>query len=105
MGCSSSCNVNKLRKQGEIYGFEVSVIPHEADLTSLKNRDNSSYGIVGIACVLNLVSGGFKALRLGFIPQCVILDEVGCRNHWLLDHGRMTGINDARLLSMIKKQK
>ena len=105
MGCSSSCNVNKLRKQGEIYGFEVSVIPHEEDLTSLKNRDNSSYGIVGIACVLNLVSGGFKALRLGFIPQCVILDEVGCRNHWLLDHGRMTGINDARLLSMIKKQK
>ncbi|WP_294403864.1 DUF116 domain-containing protein [uncultured Clostridium sp.] len=103
MGCSPLCNVNKLRKQGEIDGFEVTVIPHETDLSSLHRSDNSSYGIVGIACVLNLVSGGFKALRLGFMPQCVVLDEVGCSNHWFLKKGKMTGINKSKLLSLFKK--
>lgn len=103
MGCSPLCNVNKLRKQGEAYGFEVTVIPHETDLLALKKSDNSSYGIVGIACVLNLVSGGFKALRLGFIPQCVVLNEVGCSNHWFLRKGRMTEINEDRLLSRFQK--
>ena len=104
IGCSDLCNINKLRNQGEVYGFEVCIIPHETDLTSLKSKDNSSYGIVGIACVLNLVSGGFKALRLGFIPQCIILDEVGCSNHWLLDQGKMTEINEKRLLSIFKNR-
>lgn len=103
MGCSPLCNVNRIRKQGQVHGFEVTVIPHETDLSSLKNSHNSSYGIVGVACVLNLVSGGFKALRLGFIPQCVVLEQVGCSSHWFLKNGKMTEIDESRLLSRFKK--
>ncbi len=103
VGCSSLCNVNRLRRLGEIYNFYVRVIPHETDMNSIKNYDNNSYGIVGIACIINLVSGGFKALRLGFIPQCVLLEQVGCKNHWLLNKGNMTEINEERLLHILTK--
>lgn len=102
-GCSPLCNINNIRKQGKIHDFQVNVIPHETDLSSLEKKDNRFYGIIGIACVLNLISGGFKALRLGFIPQCVTLDEVGCQNHWFLKKGRMTEINEERLLSILNK--
>jgi hypothetical protein len=39
-------------------------------------------GIVGVACVLNLLSGGLKARRLGIPAQCILLDSCGCGNHW-----------------------
>ena len=77
------------------------VIPHETNLLNAKREDNEKIGIIGIACVLNLISGGWKALRLGFIPQCVILEECGCSNHWLKE-SKMTAINEERLSYIVK---
>ncbi|WP_455542106.1 DUF116 domain-containing protein [Intestinibacter sp.] len=98
--CSSNCNVNRISKLGEKYNFKVYIIEHETTLSSLDIKNNKDIGIVGIACVPNLISGGFKALRLGFIPQCVVLDCSGCSNHWLYKK-HMTSINENRLLSII----
>ena len=81
--CSKECNINKLTTLGKSLDFKVYVIPHETNLLNAKRENNEKIGIIGIACVLNLMSGGWKALRLGFIPQCVILEECGCSNHWL----------------------
>ena len=39
--------------------------------------------IIGITCVLNLISGGWKSSNLSIPPQCVLLDNVACKNHWL----------------------
>ncbi|MBU5336706.1 DUF116 domain-containing protein [Intestinibacter bartlettii] len=96
--CSSNCNVNRISKLGQKYNFKVYIIEHETTLSSLDI--NKNIGIVGIACALNLIAGGFKALRLGFIPQCVVLDYCGCSNHWL-DKKHMTSINENRLLKII----
>ena len=32
--------------------------------------------------ILNLLSGGWKAIRMGFTPQCVVLEYCGCAHHW-----------------------
>ncbi|MDO5010468.1 MAG: DUF116 domain-containing protein [Intestinibacter bartlettii] len=96
--CSSNCNVNRISKLGQKYNFKVYIIEHETTLSSLDI--NKNIGIVGIACASNLIAGGFKALKLGFIPQCVVLDYCGCSNHWL-DKKLMTSINENRLLKII----
>ncbi|BCZ47897.1 hypothetical protein psyc5s11_39640 [Clostridium gelidum] len=101
IGCSIKCNVNKLRKIGQAYNFKVHIIPHETLISNLVSEENSVTGMIGIACVLNLVSGGWKAIRLGFIPQCIILDYVGCSNHWL-DKAEMTRINIDRINNIFK---
>ena len=96
--CSSNCNVNKISKLGQKYNFKVYIIELETTLSSLDI--NKNIGIVGIACASNLIAGGFKALKLGFIPQCVVLDYCGCSNHWLYKK-HMTKINEDRLLDII----
>lgn len=98
--CSTNCNVNKFDTLGNKYNFKVYIIEHETTLSSLDVKDNNDIGIVGIACAPNLISGGFKALRLGFVPQCVMLDFSGCDSHWLAKKC-MTNINENRLIEII----
>ncbi len=98
--CSKECNVRKLKEIGLKNNFEVYIIPHETMLFNSSQSENSNIGIVGVACVLNLVSGGWKALRLGFKPQCVVLDYCGCDKHWL-EKSVMTSINLDRVKSII----
>lgn len=99
MGCSEECNVNKLTKIIEQSNAKVYIIPHETMLFN-DGEKNNDIGIIGIACVTNLVSGGWKALRLGFKPQCVLLDYCGCAQHWCSE-AVMTSINIDRLKSIL----
>lgn len=69
--CTKSCNVNKYDKIDKYYDFQVYIIPYESNITMKRKFEYWDIGIVVIACVLNLISGGFKARGLGFIPQCV----------------------------------
>jgi hypothetical protein len=43
---------------------------------------NKDTGVVGVACVLNLISGGWLLDGMGISAQCVLLDYCGCKNHW-----------------------
>ncbi|WP_455538316.1 DUF116 domain-containing protein [Terrisporobacter sp.] len=95
--CTKTCNVNKYYKLGKKYNFLVYIIPHESDISSKKKIIYEDIGIIGVACVLNLISGGLKAKKLGFVPQCVFLDYCGCKSHWH-DKGIITDINIDRLL-------
>jgi hypothetical protein len=55
--CNEVCNVRKLTDMGENNAFEVYIIPHEAMLFNSSKDENGKVGIIGVACVLNLVSG------------------------------------------------
>ncbi|MGL4669880.1 MAG: DUF116 domain-containing protein [Methanobacteriaceae archaeon] len=78
--CNNDCPVAKLTLKYD--DLEVYIVSHESTAFSkINNKDRNNLAIVGIACVLNLVSGGWKADSLGIPPQCVILNHVGC-NHW-----------------------
>jgi hypothetical protein len=81
--CNAQCPTYKLKKQGEKEKFEVYTITHESDaFKNASQEDKKELGIIGVACTLNLINGGWKAGSLGIPAQCVILDQVGCTNHW-----------------------
>lgn len=101
--CSSSCRVNELTKLGKKCGFEVLIIPHESAAFKDGIKEYGKVGIVGVACILNLISGGYKARRLNFVPQCVILDYCGCKKHWD-NEGQITDINLNKLKKIFDKE-
>jgi len=103
ISCSNACNVSKLTNLEKDYKFKVYTIPHESLLFNIYNEKNNQAGVIGIACVLNLMSGGWKALRLGFNPQCIVLDYCGCSNHWM-KKPIMTNINYNRLKQLTNEK-
>ncbi len=103
VGCTEQCSVNKLTKLGIEKGFITSMISHESSISASKTDKsllNSDTGIVGIACVLNLISGGWMLNDMGIAAQCVLLDYCGCRNHWNKE-GIPTEINFSRLKKIL----
>lgn len=95
MRCVDNCHVNNLTKLGMEHGFDVVVIPHESSISA--GRDNNSFldkdaGVIGVACVLNLISGGWMLKDMDIPTQCVLLDYCGCHNHWSKE-GFPTSIN------------
>lgn len=102
-GCTAECSVNRLRRLGKQHRFEVLMVPHESSISATKTDGallNSDTGVVGIACVLNLVSGGWMLNDQGIPAQCVLLDYCGCRNHWCRE-GMPTEINFSRLKKIL----
>ncbi|GIM27652.1 hypothetical protein CPJCM30710_03180 [Clostridium polyendosporum] len=99
--CTSVCKIKELTDLGRKYDFKVYTIPHESTLFINTTIKEQKIGIVGVACVLNLISGGWKAIDIGFIPQCVLLDYCGCKNHWH-NHGMITDINMLKLKDTFK---
>jgi hypothetical protein len=92
---------------GKKFGFEVFLVPHESSVFSGdagKQLIGEGAGIVGIACVSNLVAGGWKAKALGMPPQCVLLDHCGCRKHWH-EKGISTDINMKQLRHVLNLEK
>lgn len=94
--CSERCRVRALTEEGEKYGFEVVIIPHESNIGSKNLDKNTDLGVVGVSCVLNLISGGLMLKEMGIPAQCVLLDFCGCKNHWH-DKGITTDINMGEL--------
>lgn len=84
-GCCNDCTVNHLTRLGETYGFDVIVVPHESSISAGVTKSRligEDTGIVGVACVLNLLSGGWALQEMNIPAQCVFLDYCGCKNHW-----------------------
>jgi len=99
-GCNPSCKVNSLTKHGENGGFEVYVVSHESSALSRSTQnDRNDLGIVGAACIMNLISGGWKSESLGIPAQCVLLESCGCQ-HWM-DPNEPTYINEDHLMKLL----
>lgn len=90
--CTAECRVSKLTEMGKKYGFEVLIIPHGSSAFREEKVKYGEIGVIGVACILNLMSGGWRARALNLVPQCVILDYCGCKNHWS-NEGIVTDIN------------
>jgi hypothetical protein len=59
--------------------------------------------LVAVACLLNLVPGGYEMRELGLNAQCVLLDYCGCIKHWHPE-GFPTDLNIDRLLNLCSKK-
>lgn len=95
--CSSGCQVNLLSKKYS----DVRIIYHGSQIEQKKVEQIGNIGVVGVACVLNLLTGGFKARRLGYVPKCVILNECGCNIHWD-EQGIVTSLDEEELEHVLK---
>lgn len=83
--CTKGCQVNTLVVLGKKMNFKVLMVAHGSSIAARKNNTlpfNSNTGIVGVSCVLNLISGGWLLKDMGIPAQCVILEQCGCKNHW-----------------------
>lgn len=81
--CAPACRVNELTRLGRDHGFEVMMLHHASDLSVwAPEPGETATGVVGVACVPQLVGGGWKLQSLGIPAQCVMLDGCGCRAHW-----------------------
>lgn len=101
--CRPDCRVNHISRLGDRCGFEVIVVPHESDAfgsDTIHRLVEGRYGIVGVACPLNLMAGGWRAKAFGIPAQCVVLDYSGCRNHWN-ETGVSTDLNLHQLLTIL----
>lgn len=100
--CSSECMISKISNDFSDEKNKIRIIYHESELNHQIVSSEQKIGVIGISCILNLIAGGFKAKRLGYIPQCVLLDYCGCSQHWSLDEERVvTSINVAMLKNKI----
>ncbi|WP_410511908.1 DUF116 domain-containing protein [Paenibacillus sp. BR2-3] len=97
-GCSKDCQVNTITALGKEHHFKVLIIPHASTAFGQQHIKKGEVGIIGIACILNLISGGYKARELGYEPQCVLLNYSGCLKHW-----HKTGIVTDVDLNRLKK--
>ena len=87
-GCSRECTVNILTRALTPCHVGISIIPHSSGFSRFLRRwKGTGAGLIGVACVLNLLRGGYEMRRLGIPAQCVFLDYSGCAKHW---HGRPT---------------
>ncbi len=68
-----------------------------------KNILGEDIAIIGVACPLHLISGGWKSSGMGIPAQCVLLDYCGCKKHWDRD-GIVTEINFKKLEQIMQIQ-
>jgi uncharacterized protein len=97
-GCTKDCRINEISTQASKQGASVHIIPHSSDFTRWLRTwaEGRDIGVVGVACVLHLITGGLELRDLGIPAQCVLLDQCGCTQHWDPE-GRQTDVNEAKL--------
>lgn len=102
--CSAECNIGKVSAEMKKHGITSYLIPHSSDFSKflVKWRDCPDTSLIGVACVLNLITGGYEMKRLGISSQCVFLDYCGCKKHWD-KKGFATSLNLNQLKQIIQK--
>lgn len=91
--CTESCQVSILTEEAETLQSRVYMVSHNASLEDFPEELNlEQVAILGVACTLNLIEGGWMLAERGIPAQCVLLDYCGCKKHWHSE-GMPTGLN------------
>jgi hypothetical protein len=78
------------------------MVPHSSGFSRWLERwqHEPDTGVVAVACLLNILPGGYE-MRARRIPsQCVPLDYPGCDKHWRRDR-LPTGLNEGQLVWIV----
>ncbi len=100
--CDQDCTVNRITRRMEKMGVEVYLVPHTTGFSRWLDRwqNQSEVGVVAVACMANILSGGFEMRARAIASQCVPLDFPGCQKHW--SGVRITtGVNEERLARLV----
>lgn len=102
--CSPNCNIGKASREMKKQGIATYLIPHSSEFSKflVKWKDCTDTSLIGVACVLNLVTGGYEMKRLNISSQCVFLDYCGCKKHWDKE-GFATSLNMDQLKKVVQQ--
>jgi len=102
ISCNPQCNAGKVNTSLKAHGIDAYLIPHSSNFSKTLKRwkEVPDVSLVGIACVLNLLLGGYEMIGLGIPSQCVYLDFCGCKKHWD-KKGIPTSLNTKHLLHIV----
>lgn len=101
-GCDPTCTVNRITQGMRREGVEVFVVPHATGFSSWLKRWQlePDCGVTAVACLLNILPGGFEMRARGIASQCLVLDYPGCQKHWQRKD-IATALNETRLLQIV----
>lgn len=102
-GCTMECPVRRTTILAQKYGAKTTIVYHGSALYHAKrDTKKAKAGLIGVACVLNLIEGGLKAITLGYVPQCALLKYCGCKAHWNSD-GLVTKVDEDRIEELLNE--
>ena len=83
-------------------GVKVYIVPHATGFSRWLTRwqREPHVGVAAVACMLNILPGGYEMRARGIASQCVPLDFPGCRKHWDR-RGLSTAVNEDRLIQIV----
>lgn len=83
-GCKVKCQIDNVQGELEMHGMEVLITSHENNLSRLLSGYAGLPGtsILGVTCVLKVLSDGYKIRSLGIPSQMLFLDYCSCKKHW-----------------------
>jgi len=100
--CDPTCPVNHLTRRMRRAGTRVFLVPHTTGFSRWLERwqREPEYGVTAVACLLNILPGGYEMRARGIASQCVLLDYPGCKKHWNSE-GITTAVNEERLARIV----
>jgi hypothetical protein len=101
-GCDPDCAVNRMSRRMRELGATVYLVPHTTGFGRWLDRWQSEpeVGVAAVACLLNILPGGYAMRARRIAAQCVPLDYPGCHKHWSAE-GIPTGVNEERLVRIV----
>jgi len=100
--CDPDCTVNRITQQMRDLGAMVYLVPHATGFSRWLERwqRTPEYGVTAVACLLNILPGGYEMRARGIASQCVPLDYPGCQKHWR-SQGISTSLNEDQLVRIV----
>lgn len=82
--CTKGCSILEASSRMKENGGHTFIVHHSSGFSkSLKRWANKkNVGLIGTACTLNLLTGGYEMKRLNIPAQCIFLNYSGCKKHW-----------------------
>ena len=84
-------------------GIAVYIVPHSSGFSRWLERwqNDPAVGVTAVACMMNILAGGYEMRARGIASQCVPLDFPACRKHWR-DDEVATSVNQERLVQIVR---
>ena len=100
--CSPGCKVNRITRRMRDLGAKVYLVPHASGFSRWLERwqREPDAGVTAVACMLNILPGGYEMRARGIAAQCLPLDYPGCQKHWRKE-GIATGLNEDQLVQIV----
>ena len=102
--CRTDCQIYQLKELMHKYKYDVRIVEHGSDLTTESTQlADQNLGIIGVACSLQLLEGGWMLRKMGIPAQCVVLNFSGCHHHWQNEH-IVTGLFEEALIGILENK-